>query len=294
MASIAGQTLLPAEVVVVDDGSTDGTVHQLENWTEVLPLTLVKLDTNSGPAAARNVGVAHATQPLINFVDADDVLLPDHLAVLCSVFNEKGGVIIPRLAQWEPGTREALRLPKPTWLRNLKVRSFYQISPPEVEKQRNEILHTNFVSSVLMMERNLYEVIGGMNTDDSIEDWDLGIRLVHFGVPIFTTASVTYLYRLSRGGLQHNSQAPQRALNTILRALEMDLSPDERQIAKKTAKRLRANVRLAEAYEFARQGNTFHARISGFRSLSGQMPVKLRASAVLMFPIHTTNRRDRG
>lgn len=64
------------EVVVVDDGSSpplsDGALADAR-------VRIVKLETNRGPAAARNAGLAHATRPMIALLDSDDVWLPGKL-----------------------------------------------------------------------------------------------------------------------------------------------------------------------------------------------------------------------
>ncbi len=84
LASVAAQSLRPAEVIVVDDGSRDATLRVLddlvaaygENWLRVF-----RLPVNRGPAAARNFAWSRATQPLLAFLDADDTWHPEKLAL---------------------------------------------------------------------------------------------------------------------------------------------------------------------------------------------------------------------
>lgn len=82
LESVAGQTLLPAEVVVVDDGSTDGTWAAIEACRDMLaPVRLVaERQPQSGAGAARNRALMLATGAYVAFLDADDDWLPEHLA----------------------------------------------------------------------------------------------------------------------------------------------------------------------------------------------------------------------
>lgn len=68
---------LIAEVIVVDDGSIDGTVAAAKAVGD--PRVTILEQPNSGPGAARNTGAAAATASHLVFLDADDCLLPDAL-----------------------------------------------------------------------------------------------------------------------------------------------------------------------------------------------------------------------
>jgi GT2 family glycosyltransferase len=76
--ALAAQELAPAEVIVVDNGSVDGSLAYLRS---VHPsVSLLELGTNTGFAHAANRGLGHADNELVAFVNTDVVLAPDWLA----------------------------------------------------------------------------------------------------------------------------------------------------------------------------------------------------------------------
>jgi len=83
IASVAAQTLRPAEVILVEDASGDGTLEVLQairarygDWVKI-----VACATNRGAASARNMGWNLATQAYIAFLDADDTWHPGKIEI---------------------------------------------------------------------------------------------------------------------------------------------------------------------------------------------------------------------
>ncbi|MGY0234317.1 glycosyltransferase family 2 protein [Longispora urticae] len=74
--SVYAQSHPPAEVIVVDDGSTDGSRDVIRRY----PCTLLESPGNQGVSAARNRGVAASSGEVLFFLDSDEALAPDALA----------------------------------------------------------------------------------------------------------------------------------------------------------------------------------------------------------------------
>lgn len=77
--SIMAQTYSNVEVILINDGSTDASLELCEMYAEKYSTILLRSVENSGPGAARNVGLAQVTGDYISFVDADDYLQADFL-----------------------------------------------------------------------------------------------------------------------------------------------------------------------------------------------------------------------
>lgn len=86
------------EVIVFDDGSTDGTVEAVKRY----PCRIIQENVNSGPAFGRNKGAEFAKGEILVFVDSDVIIPPDTIKFLDSMFYEKDadatiGVYSPKL-----------------------------------------------------------------------------------------------------------------------------------------------------------------------------------------------------
>lgn len=87
LESIFDQELAADEVIVVDDGSTDGGAAIVSEVARRYPIRLLSKE-NGGQSSARNMGVDHAHGDLIAFLDQDDAWYPNHLAELVKPFLE--------------------------------------------------------------------------------------------------------------------------------------------------------------------------------------------------------------
>ncbi len=84
--SVIQQTLSPMELILVDDGSTDGSIESIRDVTADFPIRIIRQE-NAGQSAARNHGVREAVGDFIALLDQDDIWYPEHLEKLAKAFD---------------------------------------------------------------------------------------------------------------------------------------------------------------------------------------------------------------
>jgi len=112
LAALAHQTL-PAEqfeIVVVDNGSTDGTAERIKRWAELRPGLRRVEEPAAGVSRARNAGIAAARGELLAFVDDDAVAEPRWLATLLGAYDR-----FPRVGAACGRARLRLERRPPAW-----------------------------------------------------------------------------------------------------------------------------------------------------------------------------------
>ena len=168
LRSVAGQTVKPAEVVVVDDGSDDGTFEAAGALRDDLgEIALILLSqANRGAGAARNRAIAASSQPWLAFLDADDEWLADKLARTLEVLEEDDLALVGHNG-WIV-TDEGATL-------NDCAGRFREGPDPVVSLYRKGYLDT----STVVVRRDVVEASGGFDPElPNAQDFELWLAVV--------------------------------------------------------------------------------------------------------------------
>jgi glycosyltransferase involved in cell wall biosynthesis len=274
LASVLGQTVPAAEIVVCDDGSTDDLAGALA--ASAADVVLVR-QPNRGEAAAKNAGVQASSAEFAVFLDADDVFLPERLEALAELASARPDLDVL--------TTDAL-----LEVDGSVVRHCYDASWEfEVDDQRMAILERNFVFGLAAVRRSRFLAAGGF--DESLRfatDWDLWLRLILDGSRVGLVAEPLAVYRLHATSLSAQRARLLRGRCAVLeKALARDdLSVPERERARQALARNRREAQLAEAREALVTGAA-DARVQALRvAAAREVPVatRLRALAAAAAP----------
>lgn len=213
IASAAAQTVADIEIIVVDDGSVDGTQALVRELADSDRRIRLIEQTNSGPSAARNRGIAASRASLIALLDSDDVWTSDHLRAHLDAFE-----VDARLGVGFSACRIVDRHLEPT---GESTRTLARAVRCE------DILSGNpsTTCSSLVFRRQVFEEAGPMRSDMAYaEDQEWLFRAIRTGWIVRGLNRHTVLYRTSPSGLSANVAHMRQGWLTFL-AHARDLEP---------------------------------------------------------------------
>lgn len=168
--SITNQSYDNIDIIVVDDGSTDNTRQVVLNITDLRLRYFYQ--ENQGANAARNRGIREAKGDYLLFLDADDVLEPDHISAYLTVARENFGANI--YGPWAKG-----------WFDNNDfIVDFAKGKCPGVDLLEHWIVNWWVQTCCVLWPRTNIELTGGWDeTLHANQDGDIAMRALIEGVP---------------------------------------------------------------------------------------------------------------
>lgn len=198
--SALSQTVPVRRVIVVDDASTDGSREVVRSFqASGYPVVLIEAGRNAGPAAARNLGIAAAHEPLLAFLDADDRWEAHHCEAMARLLDA-----FPEAVLAFGKTREVRGRPAPVVAGSGAGMGH---GGSHCEYLLGGMLYENVVpqSAVMVRRSALIEAGGYLDGLRFSEDYDLWLRMAHRH-PFAHTDAVTCTRML------HDQQASQHTL----------------------------------------------------------------------------------
>ena len=172
--SVLIQKYTPIEIILVDDGSTDGTADLVRSQA---PEVLIIQQENAGVAAARNTGLREATGNFICFLDADDGWFPGKLKAQIEYLQRhpETGLLYHDWLVWKPDADGIYRLP----LQSTKESNSEQIDPLKSGWVYPQLLLCCIIhTSAVMLRRTIAEQVGYFDTTlINGEDYNYWLRV---------------------------------------------------------------------------------------------------------------------
>ncbi|HEX8187468.1 MAG TPA: glycosyltransferase [Pyrinomonadaceae bacterium] len=218
--SVMGQTCADWELVVVDDGSADGTARVVARFCADPRVRYVRRE-NGGQAAARNTGIRHTAAPLVAFLDADDLWLPEKLERQLEVLGRTGADLVyaDGYVFFDDGSPE-------------RDDAFAVVPGPADGATMLRLLHEqNRIATLsVVVRRGALERVGLFDESRRIqncEDYDLWLRLARAGCGFYGMAERLVRYRRHSASTTHRESGLIRPWIEVVKKHGDSLGPAE-------------------------------------------------------------------
>ncbi len=237
--SVLSQTLDDFELIVVDDGSTDGTAGVIQPFESDPRVRLIS-QSNMGLSAARNNAIAASSAERISFLDSDDLWLPNYLAEVDRAFASQQSVGFVYVDAWR--LHDSGRF--------FRAPAMARQNPPD-DPPRDPIeflrllIHDNFIFVSVTVRREAFEVVGNFNTSlTACEDYDLWIRILSHGFGAARASGRLAVKRDRENAMSRANRNMRVNMREVYRmsAELYDVPADVRAVAKKNVARLDRSI----------------------------------------------------
>lgn len=238
--SALGQSFSDFELLIVDDGSRDGTLAVARGLAARDPRVHVMATPNRGASAARNTAMERARAPFFALLDSDDTWSKDYLAEQLSLLQRFPEVSIVTANAINHGGR-------------LDGKPFWPTTSGNRTLTLREILEEEDAVCIMsMFRRQAFDTIGGFDSRfNGNEDYHFWIRAAHAGFVILQNRTPLGQYRRRTGSLSADERRMLGGMMSVLKEAE-DLCagcPAECAAIRRQLHRFRTDLTAAELRE---------------------------------------------
>jgi glycosyltransferase involved in cell wall biosynthesis len=200
--SVFAQTYSQWELLLVDDGSSDGSSNIAAGWAQRHPQRVRYLEhaghRNRGMSATRNLGIANARGTFIAFLDADDVWLPHKLDRQVAILEShpRAALVYGPAFMWYGWTGDALDLASDHVLHGDTVMTDTLVEPPVLLALLIGDKSVPPFPSGTLVRRTVIEKVGGFDERfrGMFEDWVFYAK-VYLETPVFVSSECLFKHR---------------------------------------------------------------------------------------------------
>lgn len=198
ISSIVAQTYKNIEIIIVDDGSTDGSGEICDKWAKNDIRIQVCHKKNGGLSSARNVGISRSNGDFIGFVDSDDYISDDMYESMLKHMEDDVDIT---------ACGRVYVYPNKSKMRNFKARIASDVLKMSNEVAMDELLkmrYLDFSVCTKLFRRNLWENVKFLNGRTS-EDLPVSYELVKKSRKVVNIAEAKYYYMYREDSISHKS-----------------------------------------------------------------------------------------
>ena len=197
--SILAQTYTSLDIIVADDGSTDGTRDVVARYGHLVRFVSQK---TSGPAATRNLGLHVSTGTFVAFLDADDLWHPDKLTLQMERFSARSELDL------------CITHVQMFWAKELALEEAYHGGRPRAKSV------PGYATTTLLARRDIFQTVGEFNAElwfGDATDWFL--RAIERGLIMELLPDVLTYHRMHPSNLtRRRSEASREEFLRIVKA----------------------------------------------------------------------------
>lgn len=272
--SVLAQTFCDFELILVDDGATDGSGALCDQLSERDCRICVLHKENEGVSAARNMGIRHAKGEYIAFIDHDDCYMPDFLKKMLALARSSG-VQVVKCGRWNMGIDENdnFQYSQIHCLKQTEIMNNNEFAKKYWEfRQNNDLLLTAVWNGIYLRSFiTQHQILFPEELRHGFEDMNFNYQLFLAGVSIAFLPDVLYLHYIRKN-------------QSISAGFYSDWLPSRLEVFKLEksfiCREAKEDLEILHYYEFERCMNILkrikgtEEKEEGLRSIEVQVPLK--------------------